>query len=43
MALSTELITKFVKVTKDETKDNKGSTVYGELLKYNNKDYVKID
>ena len=43
MALSTDLISQFVKVTKDETKDNKGSTVYGEVVKYNNKDYVKID
>ena len=43
MALSTDLISQFVKVTKDEAKDNKGSTVYGEVVKYNNKDYVKID
>ena len=43
MALSTDLISQFVKVTKDKTKDNKGSTVYGEVVKYNNKDYVKID
>lgn len=43
MALSNDLISQFVKVTKDETKDNKGSTVYGEVVKYNNKDYVKID
>ena len=43
MALSTDLISQFVKVTKDETKDNKGSTVYGEVVKYNNQDYVKID
>lgn len=43
MALSTDLISQVVKVTKDETKDNKGSTVYGEVVKYNNKDYVKID
>ena len=43
MALSTDLISQLVKVTKDETKDNKGSTVYGEVVKYNNKDYVKID
>lgn len=43
MALSTDLISQFVKVTKDETKDNKGSTVYGEVVKYSNKDYVKID
>ena len=43
MALSTDLISQFVKVTKDETKDNKGSTVYGEVVKHNGKDYVKID
>lgn len=43
MALSTDLISQFVKVTKDETKDNKGSAVYGEVVKYNDKDYVKID
>lgn len=43
MALSTDLISQFVKVTKDEAKDNKGSTVYGEVVKYNNKYYVKID
>lgn len=43
MALSTDLISQFVKVTKDETKDDKGSTVYGEVVKHNGKDYVKID
>lgn len=43
MALSTDLISQFVKVTKDEIKDDKGSTVYGEVVKYKNKDYVKID
>ena len=43
MALSNDLISQFVKVTKDETKDDKGSTVYGEVVKHNGKDYVKID
>ena len=43
MALSNDLISQFVKVTKDEAKDNKGSTVYGEVVKHNGKDYVKID
>ena len=43
MALSNDLISQFVKVTKDEPTEDKGSTVYGEVVKHNGKDYVKID
>lgn len=43
MALSNDLISQFVKVTKDEPTEAKGSTVYGEVVKHNGKDYVKID
>lgn len=43
MALSNDLISQFVKVTKDEPIEDKGSTVYGEVVKHNGKDYVKID
>lgn len=44
MALSSELISQFVKATKDDSKnDNKESTVYGTVKEYNGKKYVQLD
>lgn len=44
MALSSELISQFVKATKDDSsKDNNESTVYGTVKEYNGKKYVQID
>ena len=44
MTLSNDLLSQFAKVTKDNTKDkNKESTVYGTIVKYNDKHYAKLD
>ena len=43
MSLSKDLISQFVKATKDQTTVKKESTVYGTVVKYNDKTYVKID
>lgn len=43
MALSSELISQFVKVTKDSTKTKKESTLYGTAVKYNDSMYVQLD
>ena len=43
MSLSKDLISQFVKATKDATTVKKESTVYGTVVKYNEKTYVKID
>lgn len=44
MALSSELISQFVKATKDDSsKDNNESTVYGTVKEYNGKKYVQLD
>ena len=43
MSLSKDLISQFVKATKDATTVKKESTVYGTVVKYNDKTYVKID
>lgn len=44
MALSSDLISQFAKVTKDDTKDkNKESTVYGTIVEYNDTLYAKLD
>lgn len=44
MALSSELISQFVKATKDDSsKDNNESTVYGTVKEYNGKKYVRLD
>ena len=43
MSLSKDLISQFVKATKDTTTVKKESTVYGTVVKYNEKTYVKID
>lgn len=42
MALSSDLISQFVEVTKSE-KTNKENTVYGTIVKYNGAKYVRID
>lgn len=44
MALSGELISQFVKATKDDSgNDNNESTVYGTVKEYNGKKYVQLD
>lgn len=43
MELSKDLISQFVKATKDDTTNKKETTVYGTIVKYNGKDYVQID
>lgn len=44
MALSSELISQFVKATKDDgSKNNNESTVYGTVKEYNGKKYVQLD
>ena len=43
MALSNDLISQFVKITKDNTKTKKESTVYGTTVEYNGAVYVKLD
>lgn len=42
MALSSDLISQFVQVTKEES-PNKETTVYGTIVKYNGDRYVKLD
>lgn len=43
MGLSNDLISQFVKVTKDKTTTNKESTAYGTAVIYNGLTYVRID
>jgi hypothetical protein len=43
MNLSSELISQFVKATKDEKPVDNGSTVYGMVVEYDGKRYVKLD
>ena len=43
MGLSNDLISEFVKITKDQTTVKKESTVYGTTVKYQDKMYVKLD
>lgn len=43
MALSNELISQFVKATKDDTKTKTDKTVYGTIVEYNGSKYVRID
>ena len=43
MALSNDLISQFVKTTKDGTKKNSEQTVYGTIVEYNGDKYVKLD
>ena len=43
MSLSSELISQFVKITNDKPKEKKETTVYGEVVEYNGKNYVRLD
>lgn len=43
MSLSGDLISQFVKITKDNNKTNSGTTVYGTTVEYNGSTYVKLD
>ena len=43
MALSSDLISQFVKVTNDKTETKKESTVYGTAVELNGSMYVRID
>lgn len=43
MSLSNELISKFVKITNDNTKPKEETTVYGTTVEYNGSIYVKLD
>lgn len=43
MALSNDLISQFVKTTKDDTKRSSEQTVYGTVVEYNGDKYVKLD
>ena len=43
MGLSNELISQFVKATKDTKKPSTESTVYGTVVEYDGKTYVKLD
>lgn len=43
MGLSSELIKQFVKITNDNTKPKKETTVYGTAVDYNGEVYVRLD
>lgn len=43
MNLSNDLISQFVKATKDDNKTKKENTVYGTIVEYQNEKYVKLD
>lgn len=43
MSLSSDLISQFVKVTKDDKKAKSETTVYGTTVEYNGSTYVKLD
>lgn len=43
MALSSELISEFVKVTNDKTEVKQESTVYGTIVEYEGSKYVRLD
>ena len=43
MALSNELVSRFVNITKDAKKKDSGSTVNGTVVIYNNNTYVRLD
>lgn len=43
MSLSSDLISQFVKVTKDEKKATSETTVYGKTVEYNGSIYVQLD
>lgn len=43
MALSNDLISQFVKITNDNSKKKTETTVYGTIVEYNDKPYVRLD
>ncbi len=43
MGLSNDLVSQFVKITRDQTVEKRESIVYGTTIEYNSKMYVKID
>lgn len=43
MALSDELISQFVKITKDDSKKKTDTMVYGTIVEYDGDKYIKID
>ena len=43
MRLSSDLISQFVKITNDDKKKEKETTIYGTTVKYGDKMYVRID
>ena len=43
MSLSSDLLSQFVKITKDEPKTKSGATVYGTTVIHNGVTYVKLD
>lgn len=43
MSLPSELISQFVKITNDKPKEKKETTVYGEVVENNGKNYVRLD
>lgn len=43
MNLSRELVSQFVKITKDDKKTKSETTNYGTVVKYNDRTYVKLD
>lgn len=43
MSLSSELVSQFVKATKDDTKKKSETTVYGTTVEYNGATYVQLD
>ena len=43
MALSSELISQFVKVTNDDTKNEKESTLYGTIVQHKGSNFVKLE
>ena len=43
MGLSNDLVSQFVKITRDQTVEKRESIVYGTTVEYNSKMYVKID
>lgn len=43
MSLSSDLLSQFVKITKDNTKPKTETTVYGTTVEYNGRTYVRLD
>ena len=43
MALSSDLISQFVKATNDRTKDTSATTHYGTIVEYNDAKYIRLD